>query len=110
MRIVHLVKYTPQALASLRRDGFEARERWAAEQFAALGGAVVAFNWTATGEWHAINVAEVPSLEAAFDMAQQVGASGGVERSEVVIAMTSADADRAANAQPWKSYRAPGTS
>ena len=95
MRIIHMVKYTPEALVAIRAAGYAERERYANEAMEGLGGKIIAINWTLHEEWDAVNVAELPDNKTVFDMQAAIRASGAVERSHVTIAFTSDEADAA---------------
>jgi uncharacterized protein with GYD domain len=105
VRVIHLVKYTPEALTAIRENGHAAREAWARQNMAP-DVTVVDFNWLVSGEWDAVNVVEVPDIATAFEMASTVSASGGVQRSEFLIAHSGEEADAAIAAAPT-AYKLP---
>ena len=68
MRIIH-VKYGPDALTALLASGYATRETQARDMLTAIGGQLLSINWTISGQWDAINVAEVPNVRTEFDLA-----------------------------------------
>ena len=88
-------KYTPEALAAVRKAGFASREpqmKSMAEQF---GGTVVAVYWPATPDWDFVCLADLPSADDAYAVASFSNASGSFLRVQATQLRTSAEADAA---------------
>lgn len=88
-------KYTPEALAAVRKAGFASREpmmKSMAEQF---GGKFLTVYWPASGDWDFVAIAELPSVDDAYAMVSFSNATGSFQKSQATQLRSSAEADAA---------------
>ena len=109
MRWFHFSKYTPEALAEIRAAGFAERERHGREGSALLGAELIAISWTLGGEWDVISLYETDDIDLALwhETGSMVAASGAYERSEVMFAVSSEEADEAMTRNPLTAMLSP---
>lgn len=88
-------KYTPEALAAVRKAGFASREpqmKSIPEQF---GGKLIAVYWPASPDWDFVLLAELPSADDAYAVMSFGSSTGSFLKSQATQLRTSAEADAA---------------
>ncbi len=101
-RYVSLIKYSPEALAAARAEGYAARVEGARRAMESIGGTLEGMHFIGGGQWDIVVQMSVPSSAAMFDMGHMTGATGTFERSETYEIFTGEEADEAHNeAMSW---------
>ena len=104
---VQTVKYTPEALAAARKEGFASREAVAKAMVESAGGRVICNYWPFSPDWDYLGIGEFPSSDAAYALQSMLLASGAIQRFKTTELRTGAEAD-AAIAQQLK-WTPPGS-
>jgi uncharacterized protein with GYD domain len=86
-------KYTPEALAAVRKAGFASREPQMESALEQMGGKLLAVYWPASPDWDFVLIGELPSADAAYAMMSFSNASGSFLKAQAVQLRTSAEAD-----------------
>ncbi len=94
-RYVSLIKYSPEALAAARAEGYAARVEGARQAMESIGGTLESMHFVAGGNWDIVVHMNVPSSAGMFDMSHMTMATGTFERSETFEIFTGEEADAA---------------
>lgn len=102
-RYVGLLKYTPEALAAAREQGFQARLAAMEQAAASVGGSVESVDVLTGGHWDLLVRMENPTGQASLSMVTQTKASGNFVDMLLIESFTpdQADAAIAATAIDW---------
>ena len=85
-------KYTPEALAAVRKDGFASREAAVKTLVESLGGKLVAFYWPLSAEWDLTAIVELSSSDDAYAIGS-MSLSSVMQRGQAIELRSSAEAD-----------------
>ncbi len=94
-RYVSLIKYSPEALAAVRAEGYAARVEGARTAAESVGGTLEGMHFVAGGHWDVVVQMNVPTSAGMFDMTHMTMATGTFERSETYEVFTGEEADAA---------------
>ncbi len=94
-RYVSLIKYSPEALAAARSEGYAARVESARKAMEFVGGTLESMDFVAGGHWDIVVQMNVPTSAGMFDMTHMTMATGTFERSETYEIFTGEEADGA---------------
>ncbi len=108
MSVIYMasVKFTTQGLAAACSEGYSKNRKLQEKAWESVGGRVLSCHYgNSAGEWDIVVIAEAPSRDSAFALANAARLAGGVARSSVQELFTAEDADRAMQSL---TARAPG--
>lgn len=88
-------KYTPEALAAVRKAGYASREPAIKSMIEQFDGKFLAVYWPLSPDWDFVALAELPSTDDAFAIQSFGDATGAFLRSQYTELRTSAEADAA---------------
>lgn len=98
------VKFTTQGLAATCKEGYSANRKLQEKAWESVGGRVLScYYGNSAGEWDIVVIAEAPSRESAFVLANAARLAGGVAQSSVQELFTADDADNAVKSLTAKS-------
>ena len=88
-------KYTPEALAAARKEGFAGREAASNALVESVGGRTLGTYFPASPDWDILSVADLPSADVAYAVQSMAMASGAMQRFQMTHLRTGAEADAA---------------
>ena len=88
-------KYTPDALAAIRKSGHASREAVSKKMIESIGGTFVAMYWHSSPEWDQTVIAELANADDAYAINSMGMASGIALRTQTQQLRTSSEADAA---------------